>query len=106
MNVGSHSYYYETVSPKVDKAVQKVTDDFLIECRLKTPNRHKVKVIIDAGWSHPGWWARECTVLAIDGQTALPLAVYHVVKEKNFKGSSKGIIFLVLIIFSNGGIWC
>jgi hypothetical protein len=69
----------------------KVTEDFLRECRLKTPDRNKVRIIIDAGWSHPGWWARECTVIAIDGNTGLPLAIYHVIKDVNFKGTSKGI---------------
>jgi len=91
MKIGSEKMYYKTVAPDVDKAVQTVTDEFLLQCRLKTADRHNVRVVIDAGWSHPGWWARECTVIGLDGQTGLPLAVFHVIKEVNFKGSSKGI---------------
>jgi hypothetical protein len=91
MKIGSEKMYYQTVAPNVDKAVQTVTDEFLLQCRLRTVDRHNVRVVIDAGWSHPGWWARECTVLGLDGQTGLPLAVFHVMKDVNFKGSSKGI---------------
>jgi hypothetical protein len=90
MKIGSEKLYYKTVVPDVDKAVQTVTDEFLLQCRLKTTDRHNVRVVIDAGWSHPGWWARECTVIGLDGQTGLPLAVFHVIKDVNFKGSSKG----------------
>jgi hypothetical protein len=95
MKIGSEKMYYKTVAPDVDNAVKTVTDEFLLQCRLKTPDRHNVRVVIDAGWSHPGWWARECTVIGLDGQTGLPLAVFNVIKGENFEGSSKGIILLI-----------
>ena len=91
MSIESSSLFHKNVLKSVDKAVSLVLEQFLKECRLKTPDRHNVRVIIDAGWSHPGWWARECTVIAIDGQTGLPLAFYHVIRDENFSGSSKGI---------------
>lgn len=91
MDIGSQSYYSEKVIPAVDSAVQIVINRFLLECRTTISNPQQVRVIIDAGWSHPGWWARECTVLGIDADTGLPLAIYHVIRDKNFIGSSKGI---------------
>ena len=98
MNVGSESYYNETVVPNVDNAVDKVTKDFIMECRLSTPNPNRVRVIIDAGWSHSGWWARKCTVFGIDADTGLLLAVYHVIRGENFQGSSKSILKQFMIV--------
>ena len=90
INFGSEKHYHDFIVPKVTNVVEKITNQFLKQCCLKTLNKDAVKIIIDAGWSHPGWWARECTVTAIDGSTGLPLAVYHVLKSRNFEGSSKG----------------
>jgi len=62
---------------------------------LCTTTKNYDRVVIDAGWSHPGYWARECTVIALDGRTGLPLAVQNVLKHRNFDGSSKCLsIFL------------
>src|SRR5437764_15010627 len=47
--------------------------------------------MIDAGWSHPDWWARECTVIGVDCGTGLPIAVFHVIRGTNYNGSSKGM---------------
>ena len=90
MTVGSETFYHRKVVPETDKAVSTVTDQFLKQCRLATPDRHQVRVVIHAGWSHPGWWARECTVIGLDGRTGLPLSVFHVIRGTNFEGTSKG----------------
>jgi hypothetical protein len=97
MEVESESKFSKTVLPDLDKAVQRITDEFIIQCRIATPDKADVHVMIDAGWSHPGWWARECTITALDGKTSLPISVFHVIKGKNgnFSGSSRGIIFIV-----------
>ena len=50
MTIGSESYYHEKVVPEADKAVSIVTEQFIMQCRLATPDRHAVRVIIDAGW--------------------------------------------------------
>jgi hypothetical protein len=97
INVASESFFYKKGNLGVDVAVDNVTNKFLRECRSKIPNKDKVKVIIDAGWSHPGWWARECTVIAVDGNTGLPLSIFHVLKDVNFTGSSKGFVLFYLI---------
>ena len=93
VNIGSESFYNTKIIPKMDIAVSKILDRFLLECRLNTPNIKDVHLIVDAGWSHPGWWARECTVIAIDSSTGLTLAVKHVLKgkEREYSGSSKGM---------------
>jgi hypothetical protein len=96
MKSGSESYYYGTVLSNIDETVKEVTEMFLHECRLKTPDKQAVRVIIDAGWSHPGWWANECTVIGIDGRTGLPLAIYHVIKGINYQGTSKCKYFLLI----------
>ena len=89
----SESKFSNNILPKLIRAVDEVTKEFIFKCRLATPDRKHVCVMIDAGWSHPGWWARECTVTALDGKTSLPISVFHVVKGKNgnFSGSSRGI---------------
>ena len=57
-----------------------------------------VSLILDAGWSHPGWWARECTVIAVDAKTGLPFAIKHVLKDRGYTGSSRGnTLFFYLI---------
>ena len=48
--------------------------------------------MIDAGWSHPGWWANECTIIGVDTQTGLPIAIEHVIKGQNYHGFSRGKI--------------
>lgn len=93
MGIESESKFSKTVIPEIDKAVQKITNQFIIQCRLKTPTMTDVHVMIDAGWSHPGWWAREATITALDGKTSLPIGIFHVIKGKNgnFSGSSRGL---------------
>jgi len=80
--------------------VQKITDEFIIQCKIATPDKSDVHVMIDAGWSHPGWWARECTVIAVDGNTGLPLSIFNVLRDNNFEGSSKGntICFIFILL--------
>lgn len=77
--------------PAIHNSVEEVLEDFLKECRNKIIDRNKVKIIIDAGWSHPGWWANECTVIALDASTMLPIAVQHIIRGDNYEGSSKGM---------------
>jgi len=43
MSVGSQQFYQETVVPNVDKATKEVLETFLLECRLNTPDRSKVR---------------------------------------------------------------
>ena len=91
MHLGSETYFYTTTLPKVMISVQRVTDAFLWDCKLQTPQPDNMRLIIDAGWSHPGWWARECSVIALDGKSGLPVAVHHVIRGKNFiSDSSRG----------------
>ena len=47
MTVGSETFYHRKVVPETDKAVSTVTDQFLKQCRLATPDRHQVRVVID-----------------------------------------------------------
>ena len=93
ISLESESKYHSKTLPALDKAVNDITKEFIHQCRLATPDISKVNIMIDAGWSHPGWWARECTVTALDGKTSLPIGVYHVIKggkKANFQGSSRG----------------
>jgi len=90
INAGDKSTYHTKACTLVDDAVNKVTQQFLADCRKKIADINDVYLMIDAGWSHPGWWARECTVIGVDCQTGLPISVYHVMRGKNYEGSSKG----------------
>jgi hypothetical protein len=89
-NIGSKDYYHSTVVTKVDDVVKQEVEKFILQCRQLTPDVNDVHVTIDAGWSHPGWWARECTIIAVDGKTGLPIAMKHIIKDFNYEGSSKG----------------
>ncbi len=91
INTGSKTTYHDRVVPKAEEAVEAVLK-FLVECRNKTPDKRDLHLVIDAGWSHPGWWARECTVIAIDGKTGLPIEIVHVLKGRGYTGSSRGTI--------------
>jgi hypothetical protein len=101
----SESKFSQNILPKLTQAVNQITKEFIIKCRLATPDRNDVKVMIDAGWSHPGWWARECTITALDGKTSLPISVFHVIKGKNgnFDGSSRGNLSLIFIYVAMEG---
>jgi hypothetical protein len=86
----SKSFFYATIIPDETKAVQKVLDDFLFFNQQMVEDPDDLWIILDTGWSHPGWWANECTVVVVDGKTGLPIAFEHVIKGKNYEGSSKG----------------
>ena len=103
LHIGSEQYYHKKVVTKLDGAVRSVTQRFLAECRKKTPNQKDMHIMIDAGWSHPGWWARECTVIAVDGKTNLPVAMEHIIRGENYKGSSRGS-FYVSVQFKSVGM--
>ena len=91
INTGSKTIFFVNFQNKVNMAINEIMKNFIMDCRKQTLDPQDTFVIIDAGWSHPGWWARECSVTAIDGYTGLPIAVYHVIKGKNYDGSSKGM---------------
>ena len=46
---------------------------------------------MDGGWSHPGWWARESVVIALDAKTGYPLALKHLIRGRNYEGTSKAM---------------
>ena len=46
MSIGSSSLFHKNVLKSVDKAVSLVLEQFLKECRFKTPDRHNVRVIM------------------------------------------------------------
>ncbi len=54
--------FYTTITPLLFVVIKELLQDFLLKIRSKVKNRHNVGIIIDGGWSHPGWWAREHTV--------------------------------------------
>jgi hypothetical protein len=85
------SAFYKTIVPLMSKVVHDILEDFLLTIRKKVKKRTDIGVIIDGGWSHPGWWAREHTVIALDDQTGLPLSYIHVMKGVNYHGSSRGM---------------
>jgi hypothetical protein len=93
IGIGSESFYNKKVSTELNRAVSIVTKKFIEECRLLIEDKNDVHVVVDAGWSHPGWWARECTVIGLDGNTGLPIGIINVSKGKHgiFQGSSKAM---------------
>ena len=91
IHAGSKTTFMSTFEPQLEAAVKEVLQNFIMDCRKQTQNPNDTYVIIDAGWSHAGWWARECTVTAIDGYSGLPIAVYNVMRGKNYTGSSRGM---------------
>lgn len=78
--------------PALECAVEQEMEEFLATCR-KQSDIHDVGIVVDAGWSHPGWWARECTIIALDDKTNLPIHRVHVRKGFNYKGASKGTAY-------------
>jgi hypothetical protein len=99
MNYGSESFFYRNIIPDFVKAVDTVFQKFLNNCRSQIVDINDVSIIVDAGWSHPGWWARECTVIAIDAKTGLPVDVKHALRGKNYTGSSKGLYCYTILKF-------
>jgi hypothetical protein len=91
INMPSESYFNETIIKKLEQAVKIVLDRFLRDCKIQIEDKENIAMIIDAGWSHPGWWARECTIIGLDGRSGLPIAIYHALKDINFKGSSRAM---------------
>lgn len=85
----SHTFYKETALPALEQAVEEEMEHFLHTCRQQS-DFHDVGIVVDGGWSHPGWWACECTVIALDDKTNLPIHRVHIRKGFNYKGSSKG----------------
>jgi hypothetical protein len=88
--LGSESFFYQNILPQVAEAVNGITKEFLEHNQAQIQDRNNVHIILDAGWNHPGWWARECTVIGIDAKTGLPIAIKHILKDRNYTGSSRG----------------
>ena len=75
----------------MNEVVEQLLDEFIITVRKQIKDPSNVGIIVDGGWSHPGWWAREHTVIALDDETGLPLGFKHVIKGENYTGSSRGM---------------
>ncbi len=87
----SEGAFYKTVVPMMNEVVNDLLDHFIMEIRKKLKHNKSVGIIVDGGWSHPGWWAREHTVVALDDVSGLPIGFYHVIKGTNYQGSSRGM---------------
>jgi hypothetical protein len=68
-----------------------MVDTFIHQCRMQVKDKSNISILLDGGWSHPGWWANECCLYALEAETSLPLARYYVIRGKNFQGSSKAM---------------
>lgn len=91
VNTGSKSTFYSTIIPDVQQTADIVMKKFMEYTRSLINDPSDVFLVFDGAWSHPGWWAKECTVIAVDGKTGLPVYIQHVIKNKNYTGSSKGM---------------
>jgi hypothetical protein len=91
MNSIPKMFYYQHFVPAVQSIATSLVDNFIHECRLKIIDTSDVKLIVDGGWTHPGWWANECCVYAIDADTSLPIAREYVIRGENFSGTSKAM---------------
>lgn len=100
----SKSFYHEKIIPLVEPAVEQVLESFLKTCQEQS-DPADTGIVVDAGWSHRGWTARECTVIALDDKTYLPLSIKNLVKGKNYDPlcSSKGMHALIFAFtYSHG----
>lgn len=107
INIGSKTFYHRTVVPDVETEVNKLLEDFLKWTRSQIKNKDDVFIVIDGGWSHPGWWSRECTVIAVDGNTGLSVYVQHALRDKNFTGSSSrgfAVYYALNFFYRNGSL--
>jgi hypothetical protein len=61
--------------------------------RSKINNKNDVWILLDGGWTHPGWWSRECCMYVLNCTTGLPIARKYLMKGKNWdtKLSSKSM---------------
>lgn len=75
----------------MESLIQGLVDEYILQCRLQVKDKGNVKILLDGGWSHPGWWANECCIYALDADTSLPIARKYVVRNKNFQGTSKAM---------------
>jgi hypothetical protein len=87
--LSSWTYQHEVVT-ELEKVCKEMQEELCRYGRSCTPHPEDVWVLIDCGWSHPGHWANESTVVAIDGRTGLPLMIKNLIRGKNYHGSSKG----------------
>ena len=80
VSISDHSAFYRTIIPVLSHVVQEISDQLIQEVRMSVNDGRSVSVVMDCGWSHPGWWATEATVIALDGQTGLPLGYINIIK--------------------------
>ena len=90
LRFGSEDLFHRNVAKNLSNSVETVTNTFIWNCRAQIINKNDVHLIVDARWSHSGWWANECTIIGVDAQTNLPIAVFHVIRNTNYMGSSRG----------------
>jgi len=99
--VPDQSAFYRTIIPLMSQVVQELTDELLQNIRLSLNDGRSLSVVMDCGWSHPGWWAKEATVVALDGESGLPVGYINVIKGSNYFGSSKGKQLTALVCYLN-----
>ncbi len=106
LNQLSKQAFYRDIVPTVEHVVEEFLEEVCRMGRSVTPDPNDVWVIVDTGWSHPGHWANESTTILCDGKTGLPLTVHHVIRGKNYEGSSQGnVIHAVIDSSSCGKVW-
>lgn len=84
----SKTSYHQSFLPLFKQIVTEMVDKLIFECRLAA--KQHIDIVVDGSWSHPGWWAHECTVLVLDGKTGMPLGRKNIIKNINYRGSSRG----------------
>lgn len=98
------NFFTRKFIPYAESKITEITNEFLLQNRYvnnfiaflnidreKIINKNDLWILLDGGWTHPGWWARECCMYAIDALTGLPIARYYVIKGGNWNGSSKSM---------------
>lgn len=95
------SFFLRNFIPFAEEKIECITNEFLAKnrffyyCNLKIresiSNKNDVWLLLDGGWTHPGWWARECCMYAIDAFSGLPIARKYIIKGTNWTGSSKSM---------------
>ncbi len=99
----SRSTYFNQFVPYIENIIQKRVDSAITTMRNSCINSKDVTfiildniyyqqltIVIDGGWSHPGYWANQCSIYAIEANSGLLIGQVHVQRGINYIGSSKG----------------
>ena len=86
----------------VEIAVNNFLDGFLEWNRRQIKNKDDIYLILDAEWSHSGWWTKECTIIAVDGNTGLSVYIQHAIRGTNYTESSRGSKLFYFKFHRNG----